>query len=90
MNLIFRKTGGLQTIRQLSNQSVMDKQTGTSSRGRSFVTTSALLFNTCCSQSLCNTHYPAPYALASVPTLPLSRKSWHHPFSEGSSTKNNG
>jgi len=33
---------------------------------------------------------PCPYALPSVPTLPLSRKSWHHPFSEGSSTKNNG
>jgi len=87
MNLIFRKTGGLQTIRQLS---VTDKQTGTSGRWRSSVTTSALSFNTCCSQSLCNTQYPATYALPSVPTLPLSRKSWHHPFSEGSSTKNNG
>ena len=71
MNLILRKTGGLQTIRQLS---VTDKQTGTSGRWRSSVTTSALSFNTCCSQSLCNTQYPAPMPYPLSPHYPWVAK----------------
>jgi len=91
MNPIFRKTGGLHTIRQLSNQSVTDKQTGTSGRGRSSVCNyiSSLIQHLLLTKSLQHS-LSCPYALASVPTLPLSRKSWHRPFSEGSSTKNNG